>query len=157
MKHLLLMTGTASVVSGFILQLGFHVGRTARGHGQDPFLATTHHNTSLWGLTQPNWSTIHKVAIVLFLVLTTFHVIKHAMWYRKALSSKPVPQKRQTLVLSVVFVLVALTGLIPWWLDICGYSQEMRFILIELHDKLTLVLTAYLVLHILKRFWKHRK
>lgn len=154
-RNLLLLTGTATAITGFILQLGFHIGRPERFQGHR--LQSIIPHETIWGLAQSDWSTIHKVTILLFLALTTYHVIKHATWYRNVLSRKPVRDKRQTRALSVLFVLVALTGLTPWWLDFFGYSKDMRLILIELHDKLSILLTICLLLHVRKRFTRAKR
>jgi len=57
----------------------------------------------------------------------------------------------QVIILTVLFILVALTGLIPWFIDLSGTINGFRVGLIEIHDKLTLVLIIFLVLHFVKR------
>jgi len=47
--------------------------------------------------------------------------------------------------------LVAITGLVPWFIDLLNYNSILRLILIELHDKLALLLIIYLILHVIKR------
>ncbi|HEX3008207.1 MAG TPA: hypothetical protein VHO90_11405, partial [Bacteroidales bacterium] len=57
----------------------------------------------------------------------------------------------QPIILSVLFIIVALTGLIPWIVTLWGNHNHSRLFLIEIHDKLAIVLTVYLVLHVAKR------
>ncbi|WP_244432594.1 hypothetical protein [Holophaga foetida] len=46
---------------------------------------------------------------------------------------------------------VAITGLVPWGLTLLGGSPHLRFMLVEVHDKLALPLTILLILHIAQR------
>lgn len=164
LHYLLLLTGTTTIITGFVLQLGFH-----RGHREQlqenlmphitimpDSLREPHASLTIWGLDQVTWSNAHKMVIVLFLVFTTYHAIKHAKWYRNVFSGKPIRKNKQTIVLSFIFILVTLTGLLPWWMDTFEYASAMRFFLIEVHDKISLFLTIYLMLHVIKRFGQHQ-
>ena len=60
-------------------------------------------------------------------------------------------KNQQVLVLSILFVLVAITGLTPWGINLLKGDQSMRKILIEIHDKLAIILAVYLFLHVAGR------
>ena len=58
----------------------------------------------------------------------------------------------QVITLSLLFLMVAVTGLLPWSIDLSGGTTILRLLFIEIHDKLALVLVIYLVLHVIKRY-----
>ncbi len=146
--------------SGLVLQIGFHIGSSGRPHegGRhsdavtiEPFQRVIPDNT-VWGINYPTWSTIHKVAIVLFSLLMFYHLIIHWKWYKGVFKNHLMHKNRQVITLSILFILVALTGFIPWFFDLAGSKSIIRLILIEIHDKLAIILAVYLVLHIFRRF-----
>ena len=160
-NNLLLFTGILMVVSGLTLQVGFHMGNSG------PHIENRHEIQAqslqyeqqrgidelktIWGFTYHNWSTIHKVAIVLFSLLMIYHFYSHWKWYKGVIRKNLISKNSQVIILSVLFLLVALTGIIPWIIDLSGSKIMLRYILIEIHDKLTLILIFFLVLHFAKR------
>lgn len=54
-------------------------------------------------------------------------------------------------IFSLLFVLVAITGLTPWFIDLLKGDLMQRKVFIEIHDKLAIVLAVYLILHVIKR------
>jgi len=148
-NNLLLVSGIIMTVSGLIQQIGFHMGN----HGDQ--LQT---DQLVWGLDRTEWSVIHKVTIVIFSILMICHICTHWKWYKGVISKNQIRKNRQVFILSVLFVLVAVTGLIPWFIDLSGGVGSLRLILIEIHDKLALFLAIFLILHLVKRikflkFW----
>jgi len=119
------------IVSGLVLQLGFHIGGSGGQHehaiGIDPL-------NTVWGIIYTDWSTIHKIVVVLFSLLMIFHI-----------------KNKQVKTLSILFLLVAITGFVPWLIDLSGSSGTLRLFFIEIHDKIALILVIYLILHIIKR------
>ncbi|MDP4266867.1 MAG: hypothetical protein Q8880_05485 [Bacteroidota bacterium] len=69
------------------------------------------------------------------------------MVFEKKLAGKNI----QVVTLSMIFMIVAFTGLVPWFIDLTGSGGILRLILIEIHDKLALILVIYIVLHLIKR------
>ena len=55
------------------------------------------------------------------------------------------------MILSVLFLAVACTGFIPWFIDLFSDNSITRTLFIEIHDKFALVLIVFLILHIIKR------
>ncbi|MDD4644491.1 MAG: DUF4405 domain-containing protein [Bacteroidales bacterium] len=148
-NNLLLVSGIIMTISGLVQQVGFHMDN----HG-DQLQA----DQLVWGLEHTEWSVIHKVTIVIFSVLMICHFLTHWKWYKGVISKNLIRKNRQVFILSVLFALVAITGLIPWFIDLSGGTGSLRMILIEIHDKLALFLAIFLILHLVKRikflkFW----
>jgi hypothetical protein len=137
----LLISGSATVFSGLLIQVEYHMG---------------HHeintiNDAVFGISYFGWSDIHKVSIVLLSAFMIFHISRHWKLYKVIGKKKVVAKNRQVLTLSVVFVLVAITGLIPWSIDLMNGGELQRKAFIEIHDKLAIILSIYLILHIIRR------
>lgn len=90
-ERLLPLSFVVSAVSG----IGLHIA----GHG------TSH---ELWH----NWAVAHVLSSLLWLISGAYHIKRHGRWY-KAIASKGIGKKnRMTLALSVVFLIVAVTGIV---------------------------------------------
>jgi len=155
-NNLLLLAGIITVFSGLVIQIGFHMGSE---HGQSAYAADPHpsHITqtrainpddTVWGINYTTWSFIHKAVIVLLLFLVIYHFCFHWKWYRNVFAKHLLRKHRQVIILSFLFLLVALTGLIPWFLHLSGNDDGVRMAFIEIHDKVALLLIIYLFLHI---------
>lgn len=147
-NNLLLLSGSLMIVSGFVLQLGFHIGNQVRSNQR---LNHSHDSTfeqvrfinptdTVWDIKYTTWSILHKVVIVIFTLLMIYHIIVHWKWYKGVFGKHLVFKNRQAIILSSLFFLVALTGLIPWFIDLFGNKSILRLFLIELHDKLAILL-----------------
>ncbi|MFA6873199.1 MAG: DUF4405 domain-containing protein, partial [Bacteroidaceae bacterium] len=137
-NHFLLFTGCVMIVSGLTLQLGFHVGGP-EGH-------------QLNRQVEEHWSDIHKFAAVLFSLLMVYHIYTHRKWYKVVISKQLFGKNKQVIILSVLFLLVAISGFLPWFIHLSGGINVLRFILIEIHDKIALLLILFLALHLMKRY-----
>jgi hypothetical protein len=80
-----------------------------------------------------------------------YHVYSHWKWYKGVITKKLIAKNQQVLILSFLFVVVAITGLTPWFINLLNGDEMQRKIFIEIHDKITLILAIYLILHIIKR------
>lgn len=90
-KQPLLLTFMASAVSG----IGLHIA----GHG------TSH---EVWH----NWAVAHVLSSLLWLISAAYHIKRHGRWY-KAIASKGIRKKNwMTLALSIVFLIVVVTGIV---------------------------------------------
>jgi hypothetical protein len=168
---LLLVSGLIMVFSGLALQLGYHRGgpgghqvgvheiqsqslRYEQARGIDL-------NKIVWGFSYPAWSTIHKFAIFFFSLLMIYHIYAHWKWYKGVIAKHLIRKNFQVIALSVLFLLVAITGFIPWFIDLSGNSIIVRILFIEIHDKLALLLIVFLISHVAKRlkwfFTVHKK
>ncbi len=139
----LLLFGSVMVFSGILLQISFHMGH----HGG---IDT---NQLVLGLNYFNWADIHKISIVLVSIGMVFHIILHWKWYKTVVRKKKlIVKNQQAVVLTIIFILVAITGYISWLIKLSGGPDLTRKFYIEIHDKITWVLLVYLIFHITKRF-----
>lgn len=90
-ERLLPLVFVASAVTG----IGLHIA----GHG------ISH---EVWHY----WAVAHVLSSFLWLISAAFHIRRHGRWY-KAIALKGIGRKsRMTLALSVVFLIVAVTGIV---------------------------------------------
>ncbi|MCX5811283.1 MAG: DUF4405 domain-containing protein [Proteobacteria bacterium] len=139
----LIIVSLTTILTGFVIQLRYHMDRL-------PPTAET------WGLAYDSWSSLHKLSIVVFSLLTLFHVIAHWKWYKTVVIKKLFAKNKQTIILSVIFIITAVTGYIAWFAGLAngGASSDtmlFRKAFIEIHDKIAILLTIYIVGHIIKR------
>lgn len=157
-NNLLLVVGLAMMFSGLVMQIGFHMG----GHQEDvhgaqpqsiPYeqLRVIDTTKIVCGFNYTDWSTIHKVVIVLFSLLMIYHTYIHWKWYKGVITKHLIGKNRQVIILSALFLFVSVTGLVPWLIDLSGGTGSLRMLFIEIHDKITLILIVFLILHIIKR------
>jgi len=158
---LLIVFGLVMILSGLALQLGYHrggpdvhqIGVHEVQHQSIRYEQVRGFDTSkiVYGFNYPAWSAIHKFAIVFFSLLMIYHICAHWKWYKGVITKHLIRKNIQVITLSVLFVLVALTGFIPWFIDLSGNSIILQILFIEIHDKLALLLIVFLILHIAKR------
>jgi hypothetical protein len=160
-NNLLLASVLIMVFSGLVLQLGFHMG------GPDKHKFGVHEAQSqlvhyeqlrgidtskrVYGFKYSAWSDIHKYVIVFFSLLMLYHTYVHWKWYKGVVTKRLISKNRQIILLSVLFILVAATGFIPWFIDLSGSTSILRMFFIEIHDKITFILIFFLFLHIVKK------
>ena len=144
----LLFIGLLAMFSGLLLQVGFHIGN----HFSIPT------NKIVFGMSYSGWSAIHKISIVILSLLTIYHIYQHWKWYKAVINKKLFIKNQQVLIFSLLFIFVALTGLTSWFIDLLKREEILRKAFVEIHDKITLIFSVYLVLHIIKRVkWFFRK
>ncbi|HUW04974.1 MAG TPA: DUF4405 domain-containing protein [Williamwhitmania sp.] len=134
----LLFLGFLTVFSGLLIQIQYHIGN----HGRD--------NYSL-GLDYSSWSDIHKISIVILFVLAIFHISKHLKWYKTIIGKGLLNKNKQVISLTIIFVMAAITGFVPWIIDLVNGSELFRKRFIEFHDKIAIVLSIFFILHVVKR------
>jgi len=137
----LLILGSAMVFSGLTIQFSYHMGN----HGE---IDTNH---IVLGFNYLGWSGIHKIVILFISMFMIFHIALHWKWYTTLIRKTRMARNKQLTTLTIVFILVAVTGYVPWFIDLADGPDLSRKIIIEFHDKLTLVLFVFLVLHVAKR------
>ena len=161
-NNLLLLSGFVMIFSGLALQLGFHIGghgehqSGARGMQIEPmqYEQSRGIDTSkiVCGLNYSEWATTHKFVIVLFSLLMIYHTYVHWKWYKGVIAKHLIHKNKQVILLSVIFLLAAVTGIVPWFIDLSGSTSIFRMLFIEIHDKITFVLIIIFILHIITRF-----
>jgi hypothetical protein len=137
----LLFMGSGMAFSGFLIQFNYHMGHD---DGIDV-------NYMVYTLNYSEWSDIHKIAIILFSILMIFHTILHLKWYKTVITKKLYAKNKQLIILSVFFILSAITGYIAWLIQLTGSQDITRKAIIEIHDKIVIILFVYLILHVTKR------
>ncbi len=135
----LLFSGFLTVFSGLLIQFQYHIGH----HSKD--------NYSI-GLDYSSWSLIHKISIVILTVFAVFHITQHWKWYTTVIGKRLMNKNKQVITLSIIFIVVAITGFIPWIIDLTNGNELTRKGFIEFHDKIAIILSIYFILHIVKRF-----
>jgi len=139
---LLLASSIATAFSGLTIMVHYHMGN----HGD---IITT---DTLWGIDYGGWSAIHKAATIALSLIMAYHILLHWKWYKNVLIKKLIKKNRQVLLLTVIFIVTSATGLIPWLLLSCDEMNITRRGILEIHDKLGIILIVFLVLHLSKRF-----
>jgi hypothetical protein len=138
----LLFIGSAMVISGVLIQFKYHMGH--HGEIDTGFLVL--------GISYFGWSYIHKASIIALSILMILHVTLDWKWYVTVAKKRMLARNKQVITLIVIFGIVAFTGYIPWFIKLAGGSEVTREFLIEIHDKMALVLCVYLFMHVVKRF-----
>ena len=124
---LLISVSIASVITGF--------GLNVAGHDKPH---------EVW----EQWAAAHVVATVLFLVVGIVHVRHHWAWYKSLFSRGLGKKSRVTLLLTIAFLLLVITG-IMLIVAIDGPNSTTG----HLHYIFGLLLTILSLWHIVKR-WK---
>jgi ferredoxin len=137
----LIFFAIAMSLSGFVIQLKYHMGHNS---GLES-------NNSVLGIGYYNWTNIHKTSIIIFSILMTFHFFIHWKWYTTIINKKLASRNKLQIILSIIFILVAITGYIPWIINLSGGSDIARKSFIEIHDKIAILLFVLLTLHLTTR------
>ena len=137
----LLVTGLSTVFSGLLIQVEYHIGN----HGNITA------DNQVFGMNYYGWLNLHKISIVLLSLLMICHFYLHWKWYKAIIKKRLLGKNIQVLILSVVFILAAITGLVPWFIYSINGSDTLRKFFVEIHDKITLILLVFLILHVAKR------
>lgn len=104
-------------------------------------------NHELWH----NWAIFHVSSSFLFFITIIFHITTHWGWYKGAKKNGLGKKSRITVVLSVVFLLVLVTGIILLGVD--GANSYIGL----LHYKIGIVTIVLCIGHLLKRIPLLRK
>ncbi len=127
----------STAVSGLLLQIVYHIRKLL--------------GAVVLELNHPEWSSVHHISSLMLFVLVLIHVKLHWQWYKTVLAKRLLKKNRQVLSLTGIFVLVAVLGFFPWGIHLQSGSEAVRTELIEIHDKVALVLLVCFVMHIVKR------
>lgn len=126
----LIVVFIVSAISGF----GLHVA----GHGD---------SHEIWH----HWAVFHVLGSVLFLVTIIFHVATHRGWYKRVIKKGIDRNSKVTAVLSVIFLLLSVTGLAL--LGINGANSPLGL----WHYKIGIITTVIALGHVIKRLPVFRK
>ncbi len=137
----LLLIGFVVVFSGFLIQFSYHVGH----HGMIDM------NKMVYSISYSGWTMIHKISIILISFLVVCHISQHWKWYKTVVLKRLIAKNKQVITLSVIFLIVALTGYLSWFIDLSGNAPIVRKTFLEIHDKVAIVFFIYLFQHVAKR------
>jgi hypothetical protein len=137
----LLCSGFVMAFSGLLIQINYHMGN----HGAIDI------NHMTFGINYWAWSEIHKIVIIIVSIFMIFHMIRHWKWYKIVIKKSLFSKNKLVILLSIVFIITAISGYIPWLISLTGGEEESRKMFIEFHDKIALFLFVLLVLHVSKR------
>lgn len=133
-----LVPSLALAASGLILQVGYHM----------------HHlpdSTPALGLDRHEWLALHKIAAVVSLACLEYHCANHWSFIvtvtKKQLYRKKMSSSIASYFLFILFVPTALTALVSW----IFLQDHARFMLVEIHDKLALLLVLIFLVHLASR------
>lgn len=104
-------------------------------------------NHELWH----NWAIVHVSSSFLFMYAIIFHITTHWGWYKGTIKNGIGKKSKITVVLSVVFLLVSVTGIILLGVD--GANSYIGL----LHYKIGIVTIVLCIGHLLKRIPLLRK
>ena len=127
-----------SLVFVFVLSAFSGIGLHVAGHSN---------SHEIWH----NWAVFHVLSSFLFFVVSIFHITTHWGWYKGIVKNGLGKKSKITIVLSVVFLLVSVTGFIL--LGINGANSYIGL----LHYKIGIVTIFLCIGHILKRIPLLRK
>ncbi len=134
----LLMAGTASLVSGFLIQGCYHMQHGA-GDGR-----------TVWGWDRPTWAVFHQLSSAVVLAFVAWH-----LWANRkpllAILNRPGAWRRQGPLLFAVFAIAVATALSAWIVGAIFASRSTEHALVEIHDKIVLPMSVLLLLHAWKR------
>lgn len=137
----LLFSGFVVAFSDMLMQVQYHIGNH-KGIND---------NNIVLGTTYSEWSLIHKISASVLFFFIICHVVLHKKWYKIVITKRLMVKNKEVISLTIIVVLAATLGYIPWLIDIAGGDIPMRKVFVEIHDKIALALIIYLVLHIVKR------
>jgi len=141
MNILLLVSSITTAFSGLTIMTHYHMGH----HGD---ISTT---DTFWGIDYFAWSAIHKTGTIALSLVMAYHILLHWKWYKNVLLKRLLAKNSQVILLSVIFFVTGLTGFIPWLLQSGDASESTRRGILEIHDKMGIVLIVFLILHVSKR------
>lgn len=127
---ILIVVFIVSAISGF----GLHVA----GHGS---------SHEIWH----NWAVFHVLGSILFLIAVIFHVAMHLEWYKGIIKKRIGSKSKVTAVLSVIFLLLSVTGLAL--LGINGTNSLLGL----WHYKIGVITIVIALGHVIKRLPVFRK
>ena len=122
---LLLLLFIATAISGF----GMHI----TGHSD---------NHIIWH----NWAVAHTLSTLLFVITTVIHIYLHWNWY-KTLFSKPLGKKSKvTIIITILFVLLTISGILAFIIPI-GPNSQIGIT----HYQIGVISTVLFIGHFIKR------
>jgi len=134
----LLVASMAALVSGFLIQVTYHMG-----HGVSAGRTT-------WGWDYPTWALFHQLSSAALLTFAAWHLylVRKSLL---AILKRNSAWRRQGPILFATFAAAVTTALLAWSLAE-GFDQHLaERVLVEVHDKVVIPMSVLLVLHVWQR------
>jgi hypothetical protein len=131
--------------TGMLIQIVYHMEE----HSSD-FLAL--------GLNRSGWLVLHKLFSILSSLGIGLHVILHLDWFKavtkKRLFLKRSFKKKTSFYLLLVYSISGVFGFVSWVFNnrVMGYHPTLQHTLVEIHDKISLVLIILFCVHLIRSF-----
>lgn len=129
------------IITGLVLQFEYHMYHKPELH-------------FVFGFNKFSWLLLHKISSIISLIGIIVHCIIH--WKFISTITKKIFTKKQksefliSYSLFIIFIPTALTAISSW--IFYKYSDNTRLLLMEIHDKIALVLIVLSLIHVILRF-----
>jgi hypothetical protein len=134
----LLVAGTASLVSGFLIQVSYHMR-----HGVSA-------GRTVWGWDYPTWALFHQIFSAALLAFAPWHLYLNRKQLL-AILKRTGGWRRQGPILFATFA-AAVTAALLAWAAAVGFDQPLaERALVEIHDKVVIPMSVLLALHVWQR------
>lgn len=135
----LLVVGATTSISGLIIQCHYHLLKSAN-------------ESAFWGLNRSEWNAIHVWTSLFFFLITIYHLSAHRKWYENVFKQRILAKHRPTILLTVLMIIVTLSGLMPLFIQCLDGNSIARSSIIEIHDKIAILFLIVVFRHTIKRF-----
>jgi hypothetical protein len=134
----LLVAGTASLVSGFLIQVSYHMNhRVSAGR-------------TVWGWDYPTWALFHQISSAALLAFAAWHLYLNRRPLL-AILKRNGAWRRQGPILFATFA-AAITTALSAWAAAVGFDHHLaERALVEIHDKVVIPMSVLLALHVWQR------
>jgi uncharacterized membrane protein (UPF0136 family) len=134
----LLVAGTMSLVSGFLIQVSYHMNhRVSAGR-------------TVWGWDYPTWALFHQISSAALLAFAAWHLYLNRRPLL-AILKRNGAWRRQGSILFVTFAAAVTTALLAWAAAV-GFDHRLaERALVEIHDKVVIPMSVLFVLHVWQR------
>ena len=136
-----LIFGISTLFSGLLIQLKFHIGQHGDISSSEKFL----------GITYAGWTEMHKISVVVLVAFIIYHFALHWKWFQTVVCKRLFKRHRQVVTLSITFLIATFSGFFPWLIYLGNGDEVLRKEIIEIHDKVGIVLSVLLIMHMMKR------
>ncbi len=133
------------MINGILMQIVYHLNHNDPGY------------VFLW-FNKSGWLLSHQILSVFVFTGITIHVFLHFNWIKDVFKNKRLISKNfKNKSLALLFILFYFSGLltfVSWSFNnqFTGYNFELRHFILEIHDKITILLIILFVFHLIRKF-----
>jgi len=91
---------------------------------------------------------VHIYFGLLWILLMIFHIVQNWSWFRKMMTIQHIVKHKLTTLITVIFILMAVSGILLW-VDVIPRNV---FNIKEIHDVTGKLLFALVIIHIIQRY-----